>query len=167
MTDAIHYDGSKCPEDCLCVNRKLERLLQGLQAKNADTPVPSVRIGPETLGTLRELGWTPNHEVREEIEALRARVRLLEAKPASQDECLHAHQCRFCRARYTQSEQQQLYIKQLEDALRACDFWLDEHSCGACSSPPTASVLQVPVAVNAAMSAYIGALAHAKAKVKP
>jgi hypothetical protein len=53
-------------------------------------------------------------------------------------------------------------IAQLELALRTADGHLDEHSCGACSLPPTADVLSVPHAVRTFTESYMLALAKSE-----
>jgi hypothetical protein len=46
------------------------------------------------------------------------------------------------------------------NALRQCDFYLDEFAIGACSVPPRASPLDVPKGVDSATSVLRVRLAH-------
>lgn len=84
-----------------------------------------------------------------------------EAEDPEKD-CMHPHECVHCRERYSRLETAEHYVKQLESALRSCDFWLDEFSCGACSAPPKTSPLVVPVAVRKAVTRLRHLLARAE-----
>lgn len=53
-------------------------------------------------------------------------------------------------------------IERLKSALRRVDFFLDEFACGACSVPRTASPLDVPAAVEIAISTLRTKLAQAR-----